>query len=85
MKSIFLASSIILLLSFDMPLHAAPATISKQEAVNIAIRAYPGRVLAVKRKAGIYRVKTLNDNGKLHVIIIDANTGRIRSGNRSSK
>lgn len=65
-------------------LHAAPdkprENISQQQAVSIAQQAYPGRVLAVKRKATVYQVKTLSDNGEVRIIQIDASSGKIISG-----
>ena len=85
MKNIFTSVLIALLLSIDSFVYADTNTISKEQAVNIATQAHPGRVLAVKRKAKTYQVKTLNDNGKLHVITIDANTGKIKSGKKSGK
>jgi len=51
--------------------------ISKEEAVSIARQHNPGRVLAVKKKANVYQVKTLSENGKVRVIRIDAINGRI--------
>ena len=51
--------------------------ISKQQAVNIAQQYYPGRVLAVKLKGSLYQVKTLNDNGEVRIITVDAETGKI--------
>jgi len=55
------------------------AGVSKQQAVNIAQQYYPGRVLAVKLKDKVYRVKTLNDNGEVRIISVDAETGKIIS------
>lgn len=66
--------------SFNAPLQAAPEGISKQQAVNIAQQVYPGRVLAVKREAAVYRVKTLSDNGEVRIILVDAYSGKVISG-----
>ena len=85
MKNIFTFSLIIVLLAINSFVYAGTRAISKQQAVNIATQAHPGRVLGVKRKATTYQVKTLNDNGELHVITIDANTGKIQSGKKPSK
>ncbi len=54
-------------------------TVSKQQAVSIAQQHYPGRVLAVKLKDKVYRVKTLNDNGEVRIISVDAETGKVIS------
>ena len=53
--------------------------VSKQQAVNIAQQYYPGRVLAVKLKGSIYQVKTLNDNGEVRTISVDAESGKVLS------
>lgn len=57
--------------------------VSRQEAANIALGIYPGRVLAVKRLqtggSATYRVKTLGKQGDVHIIIIDAASGRVVS------
>ncbi len=81
MKNFFLS----LLLAFSLTLlpsivvFAGPEGISKQQAVSIAQQVYPGRVLAVKREDSVYRVKTLNDNGEVRIILIDANSGKVIS------
>ena len=59
------------------------ATIDRQEATSIAQQVYPGRVLAVKKvqkgKSPAYRVKTLSAKGDVHIIVIDAVSGRVIS------
>ena len=85
MKTIYASLLLATVLALSTKLYAADEAISKQQAVDIATQAYPGRVLAVKRKAKTYQVKTLSENGKLHVINIDASTGRIKSGKKSGK
>ncbi len=59
------------------------ATIDRQEAANIARQVHPGRVLAVKPvqrgKSPAYRVKTLSADGNVHIIVIDAVSGRVIS------
>ena len=83
MKTLFL--SFLFVLIVNAPLYADTKPISKQQAVNIATQAHPGRVLGVKRKSKIYQVKTLSKSGKLRVINIDARTGKIKSRKKSSK
>ena len=82
MKTIFFSLFFISMLLFNTLLHAASEGISKQQAVNIATQSYPGRVLAVKRKTDVYQVKVLSDSGKVQVIRINANSGKIESGSR---
>ncbi len=85
MKTLFLSLFFVLFLAPNSPLHAETESISKQQAVNIATQAHPGRVLGVKRKSKFYQVKTLSENGKLHVININAKTGKIKSRKKPSK
>ena len=70
----------LLLLSFSPTIHADTAGISKQQAASSVQRAYPGRVLAVKRKGNVYRVKILKANGDVRIIMVDASSGKILSG-----
>jgi len=78
LPSILLALA--LTFSFNVPLHGASESISKEQAVSIAQQAYPGRVLAVRREGAVYRVKTLNDSGEVRIILVDAYSGKVISG-----
>lgn len=66
------------------PLAAESGNIDRQEAAAIARQAFPGRVLAVKAvgrdKRAAWRVKTLDEQGNVHIVVIDASNGRILSG-----
>ena len=59
------------------------ADIGKKQAVSIAQGVYPGRVLAVKlvqeNNVSVYRVKTLSASGDVHIIVIDADSGKVIS------
>lgn len=61
----------------------AQADIGKKQAVSIAQGVYPGRVLAVKlvqeNDVSVYRVKTLSAGGDVHIIVIDADSGKVIS------
>jgi len=75
---------LLLLLLVTATLRAEERTkISRQEAANIALEQYPGRVLAVKpvqqRNTPMFRVKTLSEDGNVHIIMIDAVSGRVIS------
>lgn len=50
--------------------------ISKQEAVSIAQKDHPGRVLSVKQKNGQYRIKIIDKQGKVRMISVDATKGQ---------
>ena len=64
---------------------AAAEEITQQQAVEIATQSYPGQVLSVKRKANVYKIKTLSDTGKVRIIMIDAQSGKIESGQQSDQ
>jgi uncharacterized membrane protein YkoI len=74
-----LSLTLALALSPFVPSHAA-GSISQQQAVSIAQQVYPGRVLAVKREAAVYRIKTLSDSGEVRIIVVDASSGKVISG-----
>lgn len=82
MKTIFFSLFFISMLLLNTLVHAAAEGISKQQAVNIATQSYAGRVLAVKRKANDYQVKILSDSGKVQVIRVDAENGKIKPGSQ---
>jgi len=84
MKTFFFSLLFILMLSVSSPLYAAEG-ISKQEAVNIANRRHPGRILAVKRKANVYQIKTLSKSGKVQIIQVDAINGNVLPASKSRR
>jgi uncharacterized membrane protein YkoI len=80
MKKILSLSLPVLLMLMSAVVHA---DIGKKQAVSIAQSVYPGRVLAVKQvqenNAPVYRVKTLSAGGDVHIIVIDADSGKVIS------
>jgi len=80
MKKSLFPPLLVLLFLMSSP---ALADISKQEAVSIAQSVHPGRVLAVKlvqaNNGTVYRVKTLSAGGDVHIIVIDASSGKVIS------
>ena len=79
MKTFISYLFIFFLLLQSSHIHAAPANISEQQAVSIAQQAQPGRVLGIKKKKNTYRVKMLQDNGEVKIILIDKQSGKIKS------
>lgn len=80
MKSIVLPLFMILMLSLSCTTQASEQNgkqISKQQAISAAQQASPGRVLDIKRHHNTYRVKMLNDNGEVRIIVIDASSGQL--------
>jgi len=77
MKAYFITT--ILLFFLNVPVHA-DEKINKQQAISIAQQTNPGRVLAVKRNENTFNVKILNTNGEVRIIKINANSGKITSG-----
>ena len=80
MKKFLFPPLLILLMLMSAVVHA---DIGKKQAVSIAQSVYPGRVLAVKQaqdnNVPVYRVKTLSAGGDVHIIVIDADSGKVIS------
>ncbi len=56
--------------------------ISKQQAAKIATSRYPGRVIDVKPlNDSAYRVKVLDKDGSMHIVIVNKQSGNIESAN----
>jgi uncharacterized membrane protein YkoI len=73
--------TLVLGLVFLMP--AAWAAVDRDQAVSIAQRVVPGRVLSVERglhvdNTVVWRVKVLTAQGEMRDIVIDVQTGRTR-------
>jgi len=75
-----------LLLSLLLGLGAtsqALAQTSKQQAASIAQSRFAGRVIAIKpdkdNGTEVYRVKILDKNGGLHVVVVSVQDGKILS------
>jgi uncharacterized membrane protein YkoI len=76
-------SSIALFLALGFLLPAAWAAISRDEAVSVAQRMVTGRVLAVEHgiqmdNTVVWRIRMLTPAGDLRLVVIDAETGRVR-------
>ena len=82
MKRKLLIISLLTSLFFGL-LTPAIAQISKQDAASIAQSRFNGRVIAVKPEEQkgtlIYRVKVLDNNGGMHIVVIDGQSGKILS------
>ena len=56
------------------------AGVTSQQASDIARQQVPGRVLAIKQVQyqgrPVYQVKILNRRGEVHILLIDANSGK---------
>lgn len=65
-----------------LPEPAFAEDISKQQAASIAQSRYPGRVIDVKLiDNNTYRVKVLDNNGGMHIVIVNKQSGNIESAN----
>jgi uncharacterized membrane protein YkoI len=85
MKTVLFLLSFTLTLLLNTSVYAEPDGISKQQAVEIVKQQYPGRVLGVKRKANVYKVKTLSESGNVRITSVDAASGKIKSGQQTGK
>lgn len=75
--------SLALVFALGFLLPPAWAGISRDEAANLAQRTAPGRVLAVEHGVHVdnklvWRVRMLTSGGELRLVVIDAETGRLR-------
>jgi uncharacterized membrane protein YkoI len=85
MRTVLFSLFFTLILLFNASVHAEQDGISKQQAVDIVKQQHPGRVLGVKRKADVYKVKTLSESGNVRIIDVDATSGKIKSDQKSGK
>ncbi len=85
MKTVLFSLFFTITLLLNTSVHSASDGINKQQAVDIVKQQHSGRVLGVKRKANVYKVKTLSESGKVQVISVDANSGKIKSGKKSGQ
>jgi uncharacterized membrane protein YkoI len=53
--------------------------ISEQQAIAIAQQHFRGRVLAISRSGDLYRIKILSDQGAIHSVLINAQSGAVVS------
>jgi len=63
------------MLLFTAPVQAQD--ISKQQAMKIAQKSNPGRVLAIKRSGKNYRIKILSSGGEVRVVLVNASSGNV--------
>ena len=78
-----LRTTVALLFSLAFLLPAAWAGVSRDEAVALAQRMAPGRVLAVEHGVHVdnklvWRVRIVTAAGELRLVVIDEETGRAR-------
>jgi uncharacterized membrane protein YkoI len=76
-------STIALVLGLVFLMPAAWARVDRDEAVSLAQRVAPGRVLAAERglhvdNTLVWRVKVLTRQGEVRDVVIDVESGRIR-------
>ena len=80
MKKFLILPLLVMLMLMSAAVHA---DIGKKQAASIAQSVHPGRVLAVKQvqenNVPVYRVKTLSASGDVHIIVIDADSGKVIS------
>ena len=77
------ASLATLFLGTAVLLAPAWAAVGREEAASLALRKTPGRVLAVERglhmdNSVIWRIQVLTAAGEVRLVVVDAETGRIR-------
>ena len=76
----------ILLLSISLLLapmsQAAPAAekpaVSKEQAINLTQQRYPGKIMKVKSEKRYYRVRVLQENGRVITVLVDNSSGQVQ-------
>ncbi len=58
----------------------AQAAISKSQAVAIAQKKHPGKVVKVKKSGKFYKVRIVKKNGHVVTLSIDQETGKLKKG-----
>ena len=76
-------SSCVLLLGLLFMLPGAWARVDRDQAASLAQRMVHGRVLAVERglhvdNSVVWRIQLLTPGGEVRLVVIDAETGRVR-------
>ena len=79
-RTVLSSIALVLGLAFLLPAWAA---VDRDQAVSLAQRATPGRVLAVEHglhvdNTLVWRIKVLTAQGEIRNIVVDAGTGRLR-------
>ncbi|MEE2022927.1 MULTISPECIES: PepSY domain-containing protein [Alkalimonas] len=75
---------LVVLLSL-LPVQHVAATgsgISKEQATELAVQSYPGRVLNVKTEQQNYRIRVLQRDGRVVTLVVDGRTGRVTRDDR---
>ncbi|VAW60960.1 hypothetical protein MNBD_GAMMA11-988 [hydrothermal vent metagenome] len=75
MKPMLFRLSLLIMLLFTAPAQAQD--ISRHQAIKIAQKSHPGRILAVKRSGHYYRIKVLSTGGEVRVILVNASSGKV--------
>ena len=68
----------LLCLTLSVLTNQALADITRDQAAQAAQKATAGRVLAVDRQGGVFRVKVLTPAGEVKIVEIDVQTGAVR-------
>ena len=79
----FTTSIVALFLGLGVLLPGAWAAVARDEAVALAQRKEPGRVLAVERglymdNSVVWRIRVLTTAGEVRLVVVDAESGRLR-------
>lgn len=77
MKNTLLQLMLLTALFFSTAGFSAERAANKQQAISIAQKSHPGRVLSVKQKNNHYIVKVLDDNGNIRLVKVDSVKGKV--------
>lgn len=71
-----------LLFAAPMSADANRTSLNKEQAAELALERYPGRVLNVKTESQHFRVRVLQHDGRVVTLLVDRRTGRITKDDR---
>ncbi|SEA57339.1 PepSY domain-containing protein [Alkalimonas amylolytica] len=75
---------LVVLLSL-LPIAASASSspsVNKEQAAELALQRFPGRVLNVKTEQQNYRIRVLQRDGRVVTVIVDGRTGRVTRDDR---
>lgn len=52
--------------------------VSREQAASLAQQQYPGKIVKVRVEKKNYRIRVLQDNGRVITVLVDGQTGRVK-------
>ena len=52
--------------------------VSREQAASLAQQQYPGKIVKMRAEKISYRIRVLQDNGRVITVLVDGQTGRVK-------